>query len=539
MIGQSLYQFVHVGDTSSIEQSHRSLLDKGQVVSKYYRVMRKTGGYIWLQSYATLVSNPRNMPKHQHIVCICFVLGANPLDQSRIIDIRTQVSDCQIAASGTKSSLSSAGSITSSQSAHLDNSGSLRAQSRTDKLATTAAAKRHRKLKSAVAHVGTLQLPATGRLRCSGNAGSAASATKRALKQPHYDCAACHPPTTTSTTTDSTINDQHLTMLCASRRASDDTCSVVSSVASTSLCSSLASLSSSSGGAATSTGLVSSSSSSDFAAYYTSGLGGQQQQAAATLNTGAHNQLTNLQTSNHYSSSADSSTFSPQQQQQLPSKHQAFTTGLLTLIDDRQHYQPHQNHQLTTYHHHSAAPDERSSTTSVIQQPSMRIDHAEQACWSISSSARTDDELEDSAAQMLICEPPTSAQVGATYVQQQQALGGCSANSLYFQTSPDLLVQQDTNNNHLPTNLFTTTCQQQPISGCLSIAADPLATYGISHCDHLTSSLHYHHEPSPPYFTASDTGSTHHYPHMNHHHLQSSQQHLMLNGGYNTMSTSI
>lgn len=82
MIGQSLYSFVHLDDMHSLEQSHKSLLDKSQVVTKYYRLMKKNGGFIWIQSYASLVSNPRNMPKPQHIVSICFVLGQYESDES-------------------------------------------------------------------------------------------------------------------------------------------------------------------------------------------------------------------------------------------------------------------------------------------------------------------------------------------------------------------------------------------------------------------------------------------------------------------------
>lgn len=85
LIGQSLYQLVHLSDVPSLERAHRSLLEKGQVVTKYYRLMRKDGGSIWVQSHATLVNNPRNMPKPQHIVSICLVLGDNQVDESCIL----------------------------------------------------------------------------------------------------------------------------------------------------------------------------------------------------------------------------------------------------------------------------------------------------------------------------------------------------------------------------------------------------------------------------------------------------------------------
>lgn len=85
LIGQSLYQFVHANDIQHLEQSHRLLLDKGQVITKYYRLMRRDGGFVWVQSYSNVLSNPRNTPKPQHIVSICMILGDDPYDQSRFL----------------------------------------------------------------------------------------------------------------------------------------------------------------------------------------------------------------------------------------------------------------------------------------------------------------------------------------------------------------------------------------------------------------------------------------------------------------------
>lgn len=90
LVGHSLYQFVHVADLGQLEQAHKQLLDKGQVVSRYYRLMRRDGGYIWMQMFATLVNNPRSMPKPQHVVGICYVIGADQFDDSRSIILNEQ-----------------------------------------------------------------------------------------------------------------------------------------------------------------------------------------------------------------------------------------------------------------------------------------------------------------------------------------------------------------------------------------------------------------------------------------------------------------
>lgn len=89
MVGSSLYQFIHVNDTSSVEQSHRSLLSKSQVVTKYFRFMRRDGGCVWVQCYATLVNNPRSVPRPQHVVGFCQVISEDCGDQSLAMQERT------------------------------------------------------------------------------------------------------------------------------------------------------------------------------------------------------------------------------------------------------------------------------------------------------------------------------------------------------------------------------------------------------------------------------------------------------------------
>lgn len=74
---------MHIADLSHLEAAHKQVLDKGQVVSRYHRLMRRNGGFIWIQMHATLINNPRSMPKPQHIVGICCVLGESQFDESR------------------------------------------------------------------------------------------------------------------------------------------------------------------------------------------------------------------------------------------------------------------------------------------------------------------------------------------------------------------------------------------------------------------------------------------------------------------------
>lgn len=50
-----------------------SVLLKGQVTTKYYRFLAKDGGWVWMQSYATIVHNSRSSRPHC-IVSVNYVL---------------------------------------------------------------------------------------------------------------------------------------------------------------------------------------------------------------------------------------------------------------------------------------------------------------------------------------------------------------------------------------------------------------------------------------------------------------------------------
>ncbi|OON15881.1 PAS fold protein, partial [Opisthorchis viverrini] len=60
LIDKTLYQLVHVVDSVALRRAHETLLIKGQVTTPYYRLMTKTGGWVWMQSYATIVHNSRS-----------------------------------------------------------------------------------------------------------------------------------------------------------------------------------------------------------------------------------------------------------------------------------------------------------------------------------------------------------------------------------------------------------------------------------------------------------------------------------------------
>ncbi|XP_050676591.1 single-minded homolog 1 [Leptidea sinapis] len=74
LIEKTLYHYIHGTDVLHMRYSHHTLLTKGQVTSRYYRFLTKTGGWVWMQSYATIVHNSRSSRPHC-IVSVNYVLS--------------------------------------------------------------------------------------------------------------------------------------------------------------------------------------------------------------------------------------------------------------------------------------------------------------------------------------------------------------------------------------------------------------------------------------------------------------------------------
>ncbi|XP_015444745.1 neuronal PAS domain-containing protein 1 isoform X3 [Pteropus alecto] len=74
LVGRSCYQFVHGQDAARIRQSHLDLLDKGQVVTGYYRWLQRAGGFVWLQSVATVAVSGKS-PGERHVLWVSYVLS--------------------------------------------------------------------------------------------------------------------------------------------------------------------------------------------------------------------------------------------------------------------------------------------------------------------------------------------------------------------------------------------------------------------------------------------------------------------------------
>ncbi|KAM9797926.1 single-minded homolog 1-A [Neosynchiropus ocellatus] len=73
LIEKTLYHHVHSCDSFHLRCAHHLLLVKGQVTTKYYRFLSKHGGWVWVQSCATIVHNSRSSRPHC-IVSVNYVL---------------------------------------------------------------------------------------------------------------------------------------------------------------------------------------------------------------------------------------------------------------------------------------------------------------------------------------------------------------------------------------------------------------------------------------------------------------------------------
>lgn len=71
------------------------MIEKGQVLTHYYRIMNKNGGYTWIQTCATIVCNAKNNDE-QHIICVNYVISAREntnliMDQCQLEIIKREI----------------------------------------------------------------------------------------------------------------------------------------------------------------------------------------------------------------------------------------------------------------------------------------------------------------------------------------------------------------------------------------------------------------------------------------------------------------
>ncbi|XP_071512116.1 hypoxia-inducible factor 1-alpha-like isoform X1 [Diadema antillarum] len=74
LVGKSFYDYYHALDGQLIDKSHRDLFAKGQTSTGRYRFLAKSGGYMWLETQATIIYNNKTN-KPQCIVCVNYTIS--------------------------------------------------------------------------------------------------------------------------------------------------------------------------------------------------------------------------------------------------------------------------------------------------------------------------------------------------------------------------------------------------------------------------------------------------------------------------------
>ncbi|CAG9112520.1 unnamed protein product [Plutella xylostella] len=74
LTGKNLYALCHGEDANKLRKCHVDLINKGQVLTHYYRIMNKLGGYTWMQTCATVVCSSKNA-EEQNIICVNYVIS--------------------------------------------------------------------------------------------------------------------------------------------------------------------------------------------------------------------------------------------------------------------------------------------------------------------------------------------------------------------------------------------------------------------------------------------------------------------------------
>ncbi|XP_048840776.1 hypoxia-inducible factor 1-alpha-like [Brienomyrus brachyistius] len=74
LLNRSAYEYYHALDSDHLTKTHHNLFAKGQVTTGQYRMLAKKGGFVWVDTQATVIYNTKNS-QPQCIVCVNYVLS--------------------------------------------------------------------------------------------------------------------------------------------------------------------------------------------------------------------------------------------------------------------------------------------------------------------------------------------------------------------------------------------------------------------------------------------------------------------------------
>ncbi|XP_067099107.1 hypoxia inducible factor 1 subunit alpha a [Osmerus mordax] len=74
LLNRSVYEYYHALDSDHLTKTHHNLFAKGQVITGQYRMLAKKGGFVWVETQATVIYSSKNS-QPQCVVCVNFVLS--------------------------------------------------------------------------------------------------------------------------------------------------------------------------------------------------------------------------------------------------------------------------------------------------------------------------------------------------------------------------------------------------------------------------------------------------------------------------------
>ncbi|XP_034431390.1 hypoxia-inducible factor 1-alpha-like isoform X2 [Hippoglossus hippoglossus] len=93
LLNRSVYEYYHALDSDHLTKTHHNLFAKGQVSTGQYRMLAKRGGFVWVETQATVIYNNKNS-QPQCVVCLNFVLSG--IQEEKLILSLEQTEDVML-----------------------------------------------------------------------------------------------------------------------------------------------------------------------------------------------------------------------------------------------------------------------------------------------------------------------------------------------------------------------------------------------------------------------------------------------------------
>uniref|UniRef100_A0A8C9TGD3 Hypoxia-inducible factor 1-alpha n=1 Tax=Scleropages formosus TaxID=113540 RepID=A0A8C9TGD3_SCLFO len=91
LLNRSVYEYYHALDSDHLTKTHHNLFAKGQATTGQYRMLAKKGGYVWVETQATVIYNTKNS-QPQCIVCVNYVLS-NIVEEKLVLSLEQTEKD--------------------------------------------------------------------------------------------------------------------------------------------------------------------------------------------------------------------------------------------------------------------------------------------------------------------------------------------------------------------------------------------------------------------------------------------------------------